>query len=220
MKPTYRIAQRLHERRAAVGLPKYGRHLDAESRGCMLVHALEENADKTNYLIAEIQRRKYVIEKLEALAEEMRADKAPRWAFEMEKLSDLLGGPSALKQYDEILGGAENATLAPQSGIPKEQLDRIRQEIAKVAAINRPLTPQEREDFDRAMAELPEAHEAQDPRDEALRVAAEALIHVRHEIIGMANRANGDEWLVAVAHRSVAVIAEALDAIRAAGGAR
>lgn len=112
MEPTYRIAQRLHERRAAVGLPKYGRHLDADSQGCMLVHALEEAADQVNYLLAEIQRRKHVIEKLEALAEEMRADKASRWAFEMEKLSDLLGGPSALKHYDEILRGETVANSA------------------------------------------------------------------------------------------------------------
>ena len=51
MEPTYRIAQRLHERRAAVGLPKYGRHLDANSPGCMIVHALEEAADQVNYLL-------------------------------------------------------------------------------------------------------------------------------------------------------------------------
>lgn len=173
MEPTYRIAQRLHERRAAKGLETYARHLDANSQGCMIVHALEESADETNYLIAEIHRRKHAIEKLEALAEEMRADKAPRWAFEMEKLSDLLGGPSALKQYDEILGGgtvAENATV--------------------------------------------------DPRDEALRVATEALEYCRKEFWGMSMREATDSWLGHVANQAEDKTKQALDAIRAAGGGR
>lgn len=273
MEPTYRIAQRLHERRAAVGLPKYGRHLDADSQGCMIVHALEEAADQVNYLLAEIQRRRHVIEKLESLAEEMRADKAPRWAFEMEKLSDLLGGPSALKQYDEILGGgtvAENATVAPepvstthkwsnrmsrgnlefcevcgivrraddknkpcrgpvaislrtamdqdqpsveQRRMPKEQLDRIRQEIAKVAASDRPLTTEERETFDRAMAELPEAHEAPDPRDEALRVAEIGCAWARQRLMECLP---DDAW----SDSALGPLDTALAAIRAAGGVR
>lgn len=132
--PTYRIAQALHARRAAVGLPKYGQHLTAASPGCMLVHALEEAADQVNYLIAEIQRRKHLIEKLEALAEEMRADKAPVWAFELEKLSDLLGGRAALARYDEILDGgtvAENATVVPD---PRDEALRVADEdLAEMA---------------------------------------------------------------------------------------
>ena len=116
MEPTYRIAQRLHERRAAVGLPKYGQHLSADSPGCMLVHALEESADKTNYLIAEVQRRKHLIETLYRLADEM-WDSRPAWGRKIKALADSLGGKAALAKYDEILGGgtvAENATVAPR----------------------------------------------------------------------------------------------------------
>lgn len=159
--PTYKIAQRLLASRAAVGVKQYGDDLTANSLGCMIVHALEEAADQVNYLLAEIQRRKHVIEKLEALAEEMRADKAPRWAFEMEKLSDLLGGPSALKQYDEILGG---------------------ETVAKDATV--------------------------DPRDEALRVAIEALETIANDGI---ERSRDPRTVIAQS---------ALAAIRAAGGAR
>lgn len=112
--PTYRIAQALHERRAAVGLPKYGQHLSAASPGCMLVHALEESADKTNYLIAEVQRRKIVLETLNELSKEMHAELAIGWAYKIEKLYDLLGGKSAIDKYDEILGTvAKNATVSP-----------------------------------------------------------------------------------------------------------
>ena len=113
MEPTYRIAQRLHERRAAVGLPKYGRHLDADSQGCMLVHALEESADKTNYLLAEIQRRRELMKWLKIISDEGEkwSDWAHGWFVD-------LGGESALAQYDEILGGgtvAENATVDPRN---------------------------------------------------------------------------------------------------------
>lgn len=117
MEPTYRIAQRLHERRAAKGLPKYGQHLTANSHGCMLVHALEEAADLTEYLLAEVQRRKIVLETFNELSKEMNAELAIGWAYKLEKLYDLLGGKSAIEQYDEILGGgtvAENATVDPR----------------------------------------------------------------------------------------------------------
>lgn len=113
--PTYKIAQRLHARRAAVGLPKYGQHLTADSPGCMIVHALEEAADLTEYLLAEVQRRKIVLETLNELSKEMHAELAIGWAYEIEKLYDLLGGKSAIEKSDEILGTvAENATVAPE----------------------------------------------------------------------------------------------------------
>lgn len=113
--PTYRIAQALHARRAAVGLPKYGQHLTADSPGCMLVHALEESADKTNYLIAEVQRRREVIKTLcdlKAIHGGMVPDNDT--VATIQYVIDLLGGETALARYDEILGTvAENATVAP-----------------------------------------------------------------------------------------------------------
>lgn len=117
MEPTYRIAQRLHERRAAKGLLNYGQHLTANSPGCMLVHAVEEAADLTEYLLAEVQRRKIVLKTLNELSKEMHAELAIGWAYKLEKLYDLLGGKSAIEQYDEILGGgtvAQNATVDPR----------------------------------------------------------------------------------------------------------
>lgn len=212
--PTYRIAQRLHERRAAKGLATYGRHLDANSKGCMLVHALEENADETNYLLAEIQRRADAIRKLIAMVDDMEAQGYWPMMHRANAVIDLLGGRAALAQYDEILGTvAENATVAPSRSMPKEQIDRIRQEIAKVAAINRPLTTEERETFDRAMAELPEAHEAPDPRDEALRVADKTLA----KVIGYFTC---KEFVTFSESHLISLACEARESIRAAGGAR
>lgn len=178
MEPTYRIAQRLHERRAAVGLPKYGRHLDANSQGCMLVHTLEESADETNYLIAEIQRRQTMLKKLDELIEEMQEEKAPGWAYQLEKLFDLFGGESALAQYDEILGGgtvAENATV--------------------------------------------------DPRDEAMRVAHEALLSVSDSIAAQEHfdkyPSDHNYQCVCVLNiKSATLRRTAIAAIRAAGGGR
>lgn len=194
--PTYKIAQRLLASRAAVGVKQYGDDLTANSPGCMIVHALEEAADQVNYLIAEIQRRKYVIEKLESLAEEMRADKAPRWAFEMEKLSDLLGGPSALKQYDEILGGgtvAENATVDPLSDPAISTLHKFATtELPQIETIT-------------TSGSLPI-----DPRDEALRVAEKALALVCYN----EDRVTGFDHLI---HRmDMEACKEALAAIRGA----
>lgn len=105
IEPTYRIAQRLHERRAAVGLPKYGQHLTADSPGCMLVHALEESADKTNYLIAEIQRRRESLILLIEVAKYLKAEGQYGYGDTITTVIDLLGGESALAQYGEILGG-------------------------------------------------------------------------------------------------------------------
>lgn len=167
--PTYKIAQRLIERRAHKGVETYGRHLDADSDGCMIVHALEEAADQVNYLIAEIQRRRHLIQKLDSLAEQLRADKAKVWAWELEKLSDLLGGEAALDRYDEILGTvAEDATVAS------------------------------------------------DPRDEALRVAEEALEYCRKEFWGMSMREATDSWLGHVAGQAEDKAKLALAAIRGA----
>jgi len=107
MEPTYKIAQALHARRAAVGLPKYGQHLSADSPGCMIVHALEEAADQVNYLIAEIQRRQKLMKWLSVILTQ---------GGKAHALFEELGGESALAQYDEILGGgtvAENATVDP-----------------------------------------------------------------------------------------------------------
>jgi hypothetical protein len=178
--PTYRIAQALHARRAAVGLPKYGQHLTAASSGCMLVHALEESADKTNYLIAEVQRRKNLIETLYRLADEMWEGKATTWARQIEKLADLLGGRAALARYDEILGGgtvAENATVAP---LPKDA-----DAEAALAAVWR----------DEAEATIERMHGPKlDPRDEALRVAEEALaavcIHLSRPNVSLSAKEN------------------------------
>lgn len=171
--PTYKIAQRLHERRAAVGLPKYGQHLTANSPGCMLVHAVEEAADLTEYLLAEVQRRKIVLKTLNELSKEMHAELAIGWAYELEKLYDLLGGKSAIEQYDEILGGVT---------------------VAKNATV--------------------------DPRDEALRVAAEAL-EAAYEVFGvyaMHHLNKGDVVKYAKNDSMADHMDAALAAIRAAGG--
>lgn len=114
MEPTYRIAQRLHERRAAVGLKKYGQHLTADSPGCMLVHALEEAADQVNYLIAEIQRRQSLMKWLRVISDEKGpwADWAWGWFVDF-------GGEAALAKYDEILG---TATPAPD---PRDEALRV-----------------------------------------------------------------------------------------------
>jgi hypothetical protein len=104
--PTYRIAQALHERRAAVGLPKYGQHLTANSPGCMLVHALEESADKTNYLIAEVQRRREALMLLIEVAKYLKDEGQSGYGDTIATVIDLLGGEAALAKYDEILGGA------------------------------------------------------------------------------------------------------------------
>lgn len=123
--PTYRIAQALHARRAAVGLKKYGQHLSAASPGCMLVHALEEAADLTEYLLAEAQRRREAIRILLDTAERL-----VQWddvnlnedARQLVRVIDLLGGEAALAKYDEILGGAEDATVAPA---PRDEALRV-----------------------------------------------------------------------------------------------
>lgn len=118
--PTYRIAKRLHERRAAVGLPKYGRHLDANSQGCMLVHALEEAADQVNYLLAEIQRRRAALSKIYAVIANLQRwhnSNLNREAETLMAVAESFGGESALSQYDEILGGgtvANSATVDPR----------------------------------------------------------------------------------------------------------
>lgn len=172
--PTYRIAQRLHERRAAVGLPKYGRYLDADSQGCMLVHALEEAADQVNYLLAEIQRRKNALEVLFAMANTHRHEAHIRRS--VEEVIDLLGGWEMIAQYDEILGGgtvAENATV--------------------------------------------------DHRDEALRVAQEALEAIDHLVFTRGVTMDGKgHWQLHIPGQSEAIekVRAALAAIRAAGGAR
>lgn len=160
--PTYKIAQRLHERRAAKGLEIYGRHLDADSQGCMLVHALEEAADLTEYLLAEIQRRQKLMKWLGVIMTQ---------GGKSHALFEELGGESALAQYDEILGTvAQNATV--------------------------------------------------DPRDEALRVATEALEYCRKEFWGMSMREANDSWMGHVANQAEDKTKQALAAIRAAGGAR
>lgn len=121
--PTYRIAQALHARRAAVGLKKYGQHLSAASPGCMIVHALEEAADQVNYLLAEIQRRKLAIETLRSLiAGGELPDYEGATVATIQEVIDLLGGEAALAKYDEILGGAEDATVAPD---PRDEALRV-----------------------------------------------------------------------------------------------
>lgn len=154
--PTYRIAQALHARRAAVGLKKYGQHLTADSPGCMLVHALEEAADQVNYLIAEIQRRRTAIKLMLEVAEVLTDRGMHRDAVRVVTMIDLLGGEAALAKYDEILGGAEDATVAPEPTDVDAQFDP-----QKIVA--------------EAVSRFATKHTAPDPRDEALRVATEAL---------------------------------------------
>ena len=163
--PTYRIAQALHARRAAVGLKK----LTAASPGCMIVHALEEAADLTEYLLAEAERRADAIRKLMAMVSDMEAQGYWPMMHRANAVIDLLGGEAALAKYDEILGTvAENATVAP------------------------------------------------DPRDEALRVATEALEYCRKEFWGMSKREATDSWLGHVAGQADDKVKLALAAIRGA----
>lgn len=122
--PTYKIAQALHERRAAVGLPKYGQHLTADSPGCMLVHALEESADKTNYLIAEVQRRREAVKTLcdlKAIHGGMVPDNDT--VATIQYVIDLLGGEAALARYDEILGTVANSATVVQD--PRDEAQRV-----------------------------------------------------------------------------------------------
>lgn len=213
--PTYRIAQRLHERRAAMGIATYGRHLDADSQGCMLVHALEEAADLTEYLLAEVQRRKIVLETLNELSKEMHAELAIGWAYNLEKLYDLLGGKSAIEQYDEILGGgtiAENATVDARD----EALDTVEMALRNIVAGSQKsaycnYNAQAALD---ALSRHRDKATATDPRDEALLVAESALALVCYN----EDRTTGFDHLI---HRmDMEACKTALDAIRAAGGAR
>ncbi len=163
MEPTYKIAQALHARRAAVGLPKYGQHLSADSPGCMLVHAVEEAADLTEYLLAEAQRRRKAIRILLDTAERL-----AQWddvnlnedARQLVRVIDLLGGEAALATSDEILGGAEDATVAPEPTDVDAQFDP-----QKIVA--------------EAVFRFATKHTAPDPRDELLRVAESALLHIQ-----------------------------------------
>ena len=112
--PTYKIAQRLLASRAAVGVKQYGDDLTANSPGCMLVHALEEAADQVNYLLAEIQRRRESLILLIEVAKYLKAEGQYGYGDTITTVIDILGGESALAQYDEILGGgtvAQNATV-------------------------------------------------------------------------------------------------------------
>lgn len=177
--PTYRIAQALHERRAAVGLPKYGQHLTADSPGCMLVHALEESADKTNYLIAEVQRRR---EAIKALCDLIHGGTLPDHKIdtvaEISYVIDLLGGEAALAKYDEILGTVANdATVAPE---PRDStLDTVEMALRNIhAGANNHYFVKDNagaglEALGRYKDKLCGA--APDPRDEALRVAEKAM---------------------------------------------
>lgn len=162
--PTYRIAQALHARRAAVGLNKYGEHLTADSPGCMIVHAIEEAADLTEYLLAEAQRRADAIRKLMAMVSDMEAQGYWPMMHRANAVIDLLGGEAALAKYDEILGGAENATVASD---PRDE--------PAISTLHKFAT-----------AELPQIETITtsgdlptDPRDEALRVAESALLHIQ-----------------------------------------
>jgi hypothetical protein len=130
--PTYRIAQALHARRAAVGLPKYGQHLTAASPGCMIVHAIEEAADLTEYLLAEVQRRREAIKTLCALrAIHSVVPNSPTVA-DINAVIDLLGGEAALAKYDEILGTvAENATVALD---PRDEALRVATEALEAVS--------------------------------------------------------------------------------------
>lgn len=156
--PTYRIAQRLLARRAEVGVKQYGQDLTADSPGCMLVHALEEAADQVNYLIAEIQRRKSLMERLDLLIQKMQEEKAPGWAFQLEKLYDSLGGEAALAKYDEILSGAEDAAVAP------EPTDAAKVDPRKIVA--------------EAIAELSAEQASTDKRDDTLDTVEMALRNI------------------------------------------
>lgn len=208
--PTYRIAQRLHERRAAVGLPKYGRHLDADSQGCMLVHALEESADKTNYLLAEIQRRRELMKWLKIISDEGEkwSDWAHGWFVD-------LGGESSLAQYDEILGGgtvANSATVDPRD----EALDTVEMALRNIVAgaQNSFFVKDNAQAALDALSRHKERATATDPCDEALRVATEALESCKWNVT---NHADGHQMQFQLCAEKAR---QAIAAIRAAGGAR
>lgn len=136
--PTYKIAQALHERRAAVGLKEYGQHLSADSPGCMLVHALEESADKTNYLIAEVQRRRESLILLIEVAKYLKDEGQHGYVDTMTTVIDLLGGEAALAKYDEIMGTvAENATVAtdPRDEALRKIADGAEEDISDLAGV-------------------------------------------------------------------------------------
>jgi len=214
MEPTYRIAQRLHERRAAVGLPKYGQHLTADSQGCMLVHALEEAADQVNYLLAEIQRRREALLKIYAVIANLQRwhnSNLNREAEALMAVAESFGGESALAQYDEILGGgtvAQNATVDPLSDPAISTLHKFATtELPQIETIT-------------TSGSLPTDH-----RDEALRVAMEALLSVADSIAAQEHfdRYPSDHNYQCVCElniKSATLRRAALAAIRAAGGAR
>jgi len=161
--PTYRIAQRLHERRAAKGLFSYGEHLKPFNKRCSLIDAIEECADQLVYLLNMAQESRHLMIDLIANSVRLREAGHTDAADGLDKMIVGIGGKEALAQYDEILGTvAENATV--------------------------------------------------DPRDEALRVATEALENIqrRAEPLGI-DRGDTTTYLMA---------STALAAIRAAGGAR
>lgn len=237
MEPTYRIAQRLHARRAAVGLPKYGRHLTAASPGCMIVHAIEEAADLTEYLLAEAERRREALLEIYAVIanlERWRNSNLQREADALKSVANLLGGEAALAKYDEILGGAEDATVDPRAMVAEgiaelrpsldeairvatEALEEIKNHASGIGQYKG-----ENAEFLIASAALDalSSHKdkatSTDPRDEALRVATEALEYCRKEFWGMSMREATDSWLGHVAGQAENKVKLALAAIRGA----
>lgn len=167
--PTYRIAQRLHERRAAVGLYSYGEHLKPFNKRCSLIDAIEESADMLCYLLNMAQESRHLMIDLMANSVRLREAGHTATADGLDKIIVGMGGKETLAQYDEILGGgtvAGNATV--------------------------------------------------DPRDEALRVAAEAL----GKISGLSCAASFLPPHEPTAWRAIDIARTALAAIRAAGGAK
>jgi hypothetical protein len=174
----------------------------------MLVHALEEAADLTEYLLAEAQRRADAIRKLMAMVSDMEAQGYWPMMHRANAVIDILGGEAALVKYDEILGGAEDATVAPDprdepaiSTLHKFE-DGNSPEIESITTtaptpgsllrwvvletgLMRYVEVHDTEDseFDEA-ARLYETKRkaispAPDPREEALRVAESALLHIQ-----------------------------------------
>lgn len=97
-----------------------------EATGRRDFHSEMEAADLTEYLLAEVQRRKKALEVLFAMANAHRHEAHIRRS--VEEVMDLLGGWEMISKYDEILGTvAENATVAAD---PREEALRVAKMLA------------------------------------------------------------------------------------------
>lgn len=117
IEPTYRIAQRLLERRAEVGLHSYGEHLKPFNKRCSLIDAIEESADMLCYVLNMAQESRCLMIDLIANSVRLREAGHTAAADGLDKIIVGMGSKETLAKYDEILGGgtvAENATVDPR----------------------------------------------------------------------------------------------------------